>query len=42
MSTVLQLAGVAALVTGVLLLSIPAGLIVGGIGLVLIGMAVSK
>lgn len=42
MSTVLQVLGVAVVVTGVLLLSIPAGMIVGGIGLILIGLAVAR
>lgn len=42
LSTILQLVGVAAVVAGVLLLSIPAGVIIGGIALVLVGLAVSK
>lgn len=42
MSTVLQLAGVVAITTGTALLWPFAGLIVGGIFLVLIGLAVSK
>jgi hypothetical protein len=41
-STILQVAGVAAIVVGVSLFSIPAGFIAAGIGLVLIGMAVAR
>jgi len=42
MSTILQLAGALAITGGVSLLSIPAGLIIGGIFAILIGVAVSK
>lgn len=42
MSTILQLTGVGLIVAGVCLFSIPAGIVVGGIGLVLIGLAVAK
>jgi len=41
-STILQLVGVAAIVGGVALLSIPAAVIAGGLALVLIGLAVSR
>lgn len=42
MSTILQVAGAVAITAGALMLAIPAGLIVGGILAILIGMAVSK
>lgn len=42
MSTILQLAGAVAVTAGVGLLSIPAGLIVGGIFAIVIGVAVSR
>jgi hypothetical protein len=41
-STILQLLGVALIVGGVALLSIPAAVIAGGLALVLIGLAVSR
>ena len=41
-STILQLVGVAVIVGGVALLSIPVAIIVAGVGLVLIGLAVAK
>lgn len=41
-STILQLVGVGAIVAGVCLFSVPAGIIVGGIGLILIGLAVAR
>ena len=41
-STILQLVGVAVIVGGVALLSIPVAVIVAGVGLVLIGLAVAK
>jgi hypothetical protein len=42
MSTFFQLAGAALVVAGVLLVSIPAGLIVAGVFGLLIGLAVRK
>lgn len=42
MSRVLQVAGMVAIVAGVLWLSIPAGLIVAGVFLVLTGIGVSE
>lgn len=41
-STILQLVGVAVIVGGVALLSIPVAVIVAGVGLVLIGLAVAR
>jgi hypothetical protein len=41
-STILQLLGVAVIVGGVALFSIPAAVIAGGLALVLIGLAVSR
>jgi len=40
MSTVLQVAGAAFITAGATLLSIPAGLIVGGVFAILIGLAI--
>lgn len=42
LATVLQLVGVAVIVGGIALLSIPAAVIAGGLALVLIGLAVSR
>lgn len=42
MSTIIQLAGAVAITAGATLLSPIAGLIVGGVFLILIGLAVSK
>jgi hypothetical protein len=42
MSTVLQVAGMAGITTGALLLSVPAGLVVGGLFLLLVGFALGK
>jgi hypothetical protein len=42
MSRIFQIAGMVAVTTGVMLLSVPAGLIVGGVFLVLTGIAVAK
>lgn len=42
LGSILQVVAVATIVAGVCLLSIPAGIIVGGVGLLLIGLAVSK
>lgn len=42
MSATLQLVGAGLLVAGVALLSVPAGLIVGGAMVVLIGLAVGR
>lgn len=42
MSTAIQLTGVALIVAGTLLLSIPVGLIVGGIATVVIGLALTN
>lgn len=41
-STILQLVGVAVIVGGVALLSIPVAVIVAGVGLVFIGLAVAR
>ena len=42
MATVLQVAGMGAITVGVLLLSIPAGLVVGGVCLLVVGFALGK
>lgn len=42
MSTALQLLGTAAIVAGAALISIPAGVIVGGILLIVIGLALGR
>lgn len=42
MSTTLQIAGAVAITAGSVLISVPAGLIVGGIFLVLIGVAIGR
>jgi hypothetical protein len=42
MSDVLQLVGATAITVGVLMLSVPAGIIVGGIFLVLVGLSVVR
>lgn len=42
MSSVLQVAGAIAITSGASLIALPLGLIVGGIFLVLIGLAVTK
>ena len=42
LSTILQLLGVAVIVGGVALFSIPAAVIAGGLAFVLIGLAVSR
>ena len=42
MSTTLQLVGATAITAGVLLLSVPVGVIVGGIFLVLVGLSVGR
>lgn len=42
MSTALQILGTAAIVAGAALISIPVGFIVGGILLVLIGLALGR
>jgi hypothetical protein len=42
MSTALQLLGTAAIVAGAALISIPAGIIVGGILLIVIGLALGR
>lgn len=42
MSTTLQLVGATAITAGVVLLSVPVGVIVGGIFLVLIGLSVGR
>jgi hypothetical protein len=42
MATVLQVAGMAAVTAGALVLSIPAGLIVGGVFLLVVGFALGK
>jgi hypothetical protein len=41
-STILQVAGVGAIVAGISLIWLPAGIIAAGLGLVLIGLAVAK
>ena len=42
MSTVLQIAGVVAITVGMLLVSIPVGIIVGGVFLTIIGFVLGK
>lgn len=42
MSTFLQVAGVVAITAGTLLVSIPVGIIVGGVFLTIIGFALGK
>lgn len=42
MSTAIQLTGVALIVAGALLLSIPVGLIVAGVAAVLVGLALAN
>ena len=42
MATVLQVAGMTAVPVGALLVSIPAGLIVGGVFLLVVGFALGK
>jgi hypothetical protein len=42
MSNILQLVGATAITAGVLLLSVPAGIIVGGIVLLLVGLSVVR
>jgi len=42
MATVLQVAGMTAVTVGALVLSIPAGLIVGGVFLLVVGFALGK
>jgi len=42
MSTVLQIAGVVAITVGILLVSIPVGIIVGGVFLTIIGFVLGK
>jgi hypothetical protein len=42
MSNILQLVGATAITVGVLLLSVPAGIIVGGIVLLLVGLSVVR
>jgi hypothetical protein len=42
MSTALQLLGTAAIVAGAALISIPAGVIVGGVLLIVIGLALGR
>jgi hypothetical protein len=42
MATVLQVAGMAGITAGALLLSVPAGLVVGGLFLLLVGFALGK
>jgi hypothetical protein len=42
MATVLQVAGMAGITVGVLLLSVPAGLVVGGLFLLITGFALGK
>jgi hypothetical protein len=42
MSNILQLVGATAITVGVLLLSVPAGIIVGGVFLVLVGLSVVR
>ena len=41
MSTALQVTGLVSITAGALLLSVPVGLIVAGVGLVLVGVSVS-
>lgn len=42
MSTSLQIAGAVAITVGAILLSVPVGLIVGGVLLVVIGIAIGR
>jgi hypothetical protein len=42
MSSTLQIAGAVAVVTGVALISIPAGLIVGGVVMFFLGLALGR
>lgn len=42
MSSAIQLVGVALIVAGTLLMSVPVGLIVAGVATVLVGLAVTK
>ena len=42
MATVLQVAGMAAVTVGTLLWSVPAGLVVGGVFLLVVGFALGK
>jgi hypothetical protein len=42
MSNILQLVGATAVTVGVLMLSVPAGIIVGGIVLLLVGLSVVR
>jgi hypothetical protein len=42
MSNILQLVGATAITAGVLMLSVPAGVIVGGVFLVLVGLSVVR
>jgi len=42
MATVLQVAGMTAVTVGALLVSVPAGLIVGGVFLLVVGFALGK
>jgi hypothetical protein len=42
MSNILQLVGATAITVGVLMLSVPAGIIVGGIVLLLVGLSVVR
>jgi|LakMenE01Jun11ns_1017448.scaffolds.fasta_scaffold8959432_2 hypothetical protein len=42
MATILQVAGMAGITVGVLLLSVPAGLVVGGLFLLITGFALGK
>jgi hypothetical protein len=42
MSTVLQVAGMAGITVGAFLLAVPAGLIVGGVFLLVVGFALGK
>lgn len=42
MATVLQIVGMAAVTAGAVLVSVPAGLIVGGVFLLVVGFALGK
>lgn len=42
MSSAIQLVGVALIVAGTLLMSVPVGLIVAGVATVLVGLAITK
>ena len=42
MSSVLQIVGAATLIAGVTLISVPAGIIMGGAVLILLGLALGK